>query len=400
MAATQSIYPLDSSLTLAVAAPKWLAAHQQYIQPNTLKNYRNSIRLLTASLGEMRLKDIRIDYIRAYQAQRSMKAGSHLVNGELGVLQMILKQAGEWSRIKEFYKPLRVPTRGAGHSLTQEEEARLRAVAFTKPKWRLAAHCMMVMLSTTMGFGELRQLRRHDVDMKRQSILVREGAKNRFRNRTIPLNSTAVESMTWILERWKKLGGDSDEHYILPHRPRSLRGPWLLDEPMSAITSAFNQIRKAAGLSHFRIYDCRVQAITKLLSNPMVSPQVSREIAGHISQAMQDRYSIQRFDTKKAALDALEDSSSRPPEAVPSPVPTSPPPMDFTHATFQAEIARQVALALQERFPMPTATEPPAREKQPRRRRNSLNREQRYAPVAKEQGAPRLVVFPGGATCR
>lgn len=111
-------------------------------------------------------------------------------------------------------------------------------------------------------------------------------AKNRFRNRTIPLNSTAVESMTWILERWKKLGGNDDEHYILPHRPRSPQGPWLLDEPISAITSAFNQIRKTAGLSHFRIYDCRVQAITKLLSNPMVSPQVSREIAGHISQVM------------------------------------------------------------------------------------------------------------------
>ena len=92
--------------------------------------------------------------------------------------------------------------------------------------------------------------------------------------------------MTWILERWKKLGGNSDEQYILPHRPRSPQGPWLLDEPISAITSAFNQIRKTAGLSHFRIYDCRVQAITKLLSNPMVSPQVSREIAGHISQVM------------------------------------------------------------------------------------------------------------------
>ena len=49
-----------------------------------------------------------------------------------------------------------------------------------------------------------------------------------------------------------------------------------------------------------------MQAITKLLSDPNVSPQVSREIAGHISQAMQSRYSIQLFNTKKAALDGLE----------------------------------------------------------------------------------------------
>jgi hypothetical protein len=124
---------------------------------------------------------------------------------------------------------------------------------------------------------------------------------------------------------------------------------------MLAITTAFNQIRKASGLPHFRVYDCRVQAITKLLSNPMVGPQVSREIAGHISQATQNRYSIQQFDTKKAALDALEDPSSLSSEPLPPPVPASQAPMDFTHATFQAEVARQVALALQERFPAPQA---------------------------------------------
>lgn len=342
------LYPLDASLTLTEAAPKWLAGHQQFIQPNTLKGYRNSIRLLTASLGEVLLKDISIDHIRRYQAQRSKRTGSYLVNGELSVLQMILKHAGEWSRINEFYKPLRVPARGAGHSLTQEEETRLREVAFSKPKWRLAAHSMMLMLSTTMGFGELRHLRRHDVDTKKRSVFVREGAKNRFRNRTIPLNAAAFESMTWILERWKKLGGSSDEQYILPHRPRRPQGPWILDEPMGSIATAFTQIRIAADLRHFRLYDCRVQAITKLLSNPMVSPQVSKEIAGHISQAMQNRYSIQQFDTKMAALEALETPTS--PASIepdlPSQAQTS---ADAWRSAIQAEIARQVTLALQER---------------------------------------------------
>ena len=209
-----------------------------------MKNYEASIRVLAASLGGERLEDIRIDHIRAFQAKHKKKARPHLVNGDISVLQMIMKQAGEWEMVRPFYRPLRAPTRGAGHSLTEEEEARLRETAFTKQKWRLAAHCMMVMLSTTMGFGELRQLRRRDVDMKRRSIQVREGEKNRFRNRTIPLNATACESINWILERWKKLGGSSDDHYILPHRPRTLKGPWILDEPMSAITSAFGQIRR------------------------------------------------------------------------------------------------------------------------------------------------------------
>ena len=48
------------------------------------------------------------------------------------------------------------PKRRGGHSISADEERLLREVAFSRPKWRLAAHCMMVMLSTTMGFGELR----------------------------------------------------------------------------------------------------------------------------------------------------------------------------------------------------------------------------------------------------
>jgi integrase len=120
------------------------------------------------------------------------------------------------------------------------------------------------------------------------------------------MNAAAYDSICWLVERWEDLGGKHEDEFILPHRPRTLKGPWIFDEPMTAITSAFKAIRKEAGLPKFRIYDCRVQAITKLLSNPMVSPQVSKEIAGHISQAMQDRYSIQQYDTKKAALDALD----------------------------------------------------------------------------------------------
>lgn len=294
------------SLPFSRAAQLWLDQHQRYIKPNTLKNYRAAIKLLSAFLGETIVKDVHIGHIRTYQAERSKKAGNYLLNCELSVLQMILKEARCWKPIAELYRPMHVPKRRGGHSISEDQERRLREVAFSHPKWRLAAHCMMVMLSTTMGFGELRHVRRRDVDMRQKCVTVRDGAKNQFRDRTIPMNAAAYDSMCWIIERWEDLGGKHDDEFILPHRSRSRGGPWILTEPMFAITSAFNKIRKEAGLPKFRLYDCRVQAITKLLSNPMVSPQVSREIAGHISQAMTDRYSIQQYDTKKAALDALD----------------------------------------------------------------------------------------------
>ena len=236
-----------TSLPFSTAAAAWFEEHKRYIKPNTARAYNDALKPLCKFLSEKPINEIEIVHIRMYQDLRQGKAGAHAINREVGVLQQILREFGEWKRLEDRYRQLKEPPRRAGHSLTQDEEQRLREVAFTKPKWRLAGHCMMVMLSTTMGFGELRQLRRLDVDMERGCVTVREGAKNAYRARTIPLNSAALESMIWILERWKTLGGCDPEHYILPHRPRAKRVhwrkpiPWILDEPMHGIRTAFSQ---------------------------------------------------------------------------------------------------------------------------------------------------------------
>ena len=83
----------------------------------------------------------------------------------------------------------------------------------------------------------------------------------------------------------------------------------------------------------------RVQAITKLLSNPAVSPQVSREIAGHISQTMQSHYTIQQYDTKMAALEALEHPAGRT-ETEPTPPAQQPASAGLIQPAIQAEIDR------------------------------------------------------------
>ena len=59
----------------------------------------------------------------------------------------------EWDRIKEFYKPLRVPKRSSWPQYQPDEERILHEVAFSRPKWQVAAHYMMVMLSPLWGLG-------------------------------------------------------------------------------------------------------------------------------------------------------------------------------------------------------------------------------------------------------
>jgi integrase len=389
-----------SSLPFPQAAELWLEQHKRYIKHNTERNYRAAIKLLVANLGDVLVKDIQIGHVRAYQAERGKKAGCYLLSQEISVLQQIMKEARCWKPIADLYKPLRVPKRRGGHSISADEERILREIAFSRPKWQLAAHCMLVMLSTTMGFGELRHVRRQDIDLRRRCVVVRDGAKNNYRDRTIPLNAAALDSVLWILARWEKLGGSRDSEFILPHRPRTRKGPWIFTEPMGSIKTAFTAIRKASGLNHFRIYDCRVQAITKLLSNPDVSPQVSKEIAGHISQAMQDHYSIQQHDTKLAALEALEHPAGRP-ETEPTPPTQQPASAGLIQPALQAEIdrlkaeiarlaERQRDLAVREHPPAPRLPESHAR-KGPRAKRLSDDPAEVFH---RRQSAKNLIAFP------
>lgn len=376
---TEPEYPLNPLLTFEVAAQRWLESHSNSIRPSTIRCYKQYVASLSEFFRGMRLSEIDTDKIREYQQWRSKRACPTRLNGEIAsVLRAVLKHAGLWKHLEEFYKPQRAEFRRAGHSITLDDERRLRNVALSRPKWLVAGHCMIVMLSTTMGFGELRKLRRRDVDMEKSCVTVQEGAKNIYRARTIPLIGSAFESMAWILIRWEKLGGSSEEQYILPHHARRSpeeragrghrrKSPPDFNEPMGHIYRAARSILKEAGLDHFRIYDCRVQAITKLLSDPAVSPQVSKEIAGHITQAMQDRYSIQKLDTKRAALEAIESQVQAPPPEPPrievqqaASEPQSP-----LQALIEAEITKQVALALQG--------------------------------MASQLPAPRLLMFPGGS---
>lgn len=307
---------IDPTTLFPQAYAAWLAARTPEIRPNTFRSYSIAAKPLCAFFGQLALNEIHIGHVRAYQAERGKTAGHYLLNNECSCLAMVLKEADLWADIKPKYKPRTVPKRGSGHSLSAAEEQRLRDVAFRHPKWRLAAHCMIVMLSTTMNWSEISHLRRRHVNLHSRKISVIEG-KNDGRDRDIPLNHAALASMEWLVERWEKLGGSDPEQFLLPKRPRHIGGPWVFDEPITSIKTAFGKIRKEAGLPHFRIHDCRVQAITKLLSNPKVSRQVAKEIAGHISQDMQDRYSIQQFDTKLDALEALEAPDSTGPIVMP-----------------------------------------------------------------------------------
>jgi hypothetical protein len=166
------------------------------------------------------LAEIDVTEVRAYQAWRSQTCCSTRVNAGLSALQMTMKEADLRAPIAKLYRPLPVPKTKTRQNMSEEEQRRLLKVALDPkmPRRLLAGHCLVVMASTSMGFGELRHLRRQDVFLTEDPpfVEVNGGTKNDFRIRSIPLNFLALRSMRFIVKRWEGMGGSEPEHYILP----------------------------------------------------------------------------------------------------------------------------------------------------------------------------------------
>lgn len=296
---------------ISEAGKQWLKEHSRYIKPRTILDYQQYIKTLETFFLEP-LNTIHIGTIRLYQDFRLTSAGASRINMELSTLQQILKEAKLWPAIAEFYRPLPTSQRGSGRSANAEDEQALLDIAFSNPRRRLAAHCILIMLKCGVGFGELRRVKFRDVDMKERVFEIVEGAKNKDRERLVPLGDQAFESMTWIMKRLDALGSHSGGDYILPHCSSRRNGPRDFSRPMGSIKKAWSGIRDEAidkigpHMAKFRIYDCRVTAVTKALASGEVSIHTAEKLFGHVSQSMQRRYYKPAMSVLRAAVDVLE----------------------------------------------------------------------------------------------
>jgi integrase len=302
-----------AELSLAQAGSIWLKNHARYIKPRTLRDYEQYLKTLSAFFT-MPLSQIHIGTIRFYQEKRAEEAGHGRINMELSTLQQVLKEAKLWAAIEPFYRPMPTSQRGSGRSANKEDEQKLLDIAFRNRRRRLAAHCVRIMLRCGVGFGELSRIKRRDVDLKERVFEVVEGAKNKDRERLIPLSDEAFESMAWLIERYESLksGDGSPDDFILPHCSSRKNGPRDFTRPMLSIKKAWAGIRAEAvkeigpHMAKFRIYDCRVTAVTKALSSGRVSIHTAEKLFGHVSQAMQRRYYKPTMSVLREAVEELE----------------------------------------------------------------------------------------------
>lgn len=308
-----------AALSVTQAALRWIEHKQLSIQVRTLRDYKQHIKSLGAFFDPMPLSDFHIGNVRSYQKHRMASGvGGIRINHEVSTLGQLLKEAGVWHKIKPYHKALPMPKEGPGVALTREELSCLVRLARKRPRWTVALYASLLSVETTAGPGEIRNLRLKDCDLPRREISIVKGTKNRYRIRTLPLTETGTYALERLMERAADRGCSEADHYLIPHRADT-RGERKFDptRPASHWNTAWRSMRKAAAKEHpklatLRMYDLRHTAISWLLEDPSVPERVVIELAGHVNNQMLNRYSHQRKDAKRKAVQSLD--SMRPVE--------------------------------------------------------------------------------------
>jgi integrase len=332
---TCSITP---ELEFSIAAERWIESRKinavpgaitaRYIRKNTEDSYQKYIRTLELFFIGMKLGDIRLEHLAAYQQARirgaepfiryrrpqdakpKIKDGITIpakgktpcpakppkIKQELNVLILLLRLANCWnSENEQLYKKMTILDEEDGdipRALTYEEQRHWLDVARMKKEWNLVYWWSIVAFATCMSTDEIRGLRLGDINLYQRVIVIRrKTSKNKYRSRTIELiGADVLWAFEQLIARAGELGAKEPQHYLFPSRVH-VGGVYDPEKPISAfgLNKYWNEIRQCTGLTWFRQYDSRHTAITRL-AEAGVPTDVIMAMAGHVTEKMRRHY--------------------------------------------------------------------------------------------------------------
>lgn len=318
-----------ADMTFAEAFKAWLAARTvngalesnvRYLGDNSTRTYTEYATALEKFFGEMQLKDIHDGHLRMYQDGRAANdkglwrkcCGQNRIAREVGLLLRILKCAHVWSdELEEAFQRLARIDGDIPRAPEPEQQEKLMRVMLVRDEWLWIYHYSILALGTCASTLEMRMARIKDVNERQRTFRVGpEASKNKYRNRTIPLESEDVfRSTMWLKARAERFGACEPDHYLFPYSA----GPASDPDPrrhmtVDAMKNDWNRIRKRAGLPELRIYDLRHIAITRM-AEAGISIHTIMAFSGHISERMQKHYVTISMQAKRAAARQMCESS-------------------------------------------------------------------------------------------
>ena len=352
----------------AAAFDQWLSGpiafeQARYRSRNTMKDNRTKIKALSKFFGTLKLSGIHIGHIRAYQKARfsnernlwAHTAGASRINGETGLLLRIMRLGDAYtSDLEKFYCELQADECEIPKALTPKEQDRFLEVAASRPESNVVYWYSLVALHIAFSSDELRTLRQGDVNLTHQIVAVnRKAGKNKFRRREVPLTDPlCIWALHQLLERSYRLVGQSPELYLFPFRVARNQFSGACHMGETGIRKQFEAVRDLAGLPDFQLNGWRHTSITRFAEAGIPIATIMAR-AGHCSPKMTAHYTHISEQAERMAMQRITRGRRVIPTPHGQPAPVSVGSVDLMNPVIQAEIARQVAAALQrEREPV------------------------------------------------
>lgn len=331
------------TMTLKEAGLIWVEAKVwQRLKPKTIECSLVYLHKLLEFFGDVPLVEIDAGAVRNYQTERTKVAGPSTINHETISLGAILRQAGLWYKIENRYAPLRLPDWQRPKVFTAEEQEAIFEAAKSDPDLELADIVFTITKNTSVSGTELRFARLQNIHFETNPPsfeVTADTTKNIIRPRVIPLNAAAEDALRRAVNRANKLGAFKPGHYIFPFRVNPATWDPLRPASKSWLRKQTEDLRQLTGIEHLRPHAWRHQICTELLEGG-VAPQSVKAIMGWCSERMIEVYSHTRLRAKEDAIRVLsrigEGRVADLDEGV------------LANPTVQAEIRRQVELALQD----------------------------------------------------
>jgi integrase len=245
-----------------------------------------SIQHLEPVFGKCRLSDIKPFQVEEYKIDRVNKVKPATVNREVALFKRVLNIAVEWEIISQnpiadikMFKEPQVCLR----YLTDNEADRLVSVCPIPFKW-----IVMTALHTGMRRGEILNLKWRQVYQQEQYLAVEETKNTEVRY--IPMNQT-MRQMFQIIPKISE--------YVFVQKN---------GQPYSWIGRVWKNVKQKSKVS-CRFHDLRHTYASHLVMNGVDLTTV-KELLGHKSLTMVDRYTHLSIDHKKRAVETLDGSLS------------------------------------------------------------------------------------------
>lgn len=301
-----------SGMQFSQASLVWLEQKRIYNRESTIHCYEDYLARLDKFFGPIPLQDIHIGHIQEYQ--RTYKKVYHpaSVNHDINTLSQMLRKAGLWAAMEEYYRALPLPEVDPPKVMGESEEDRFFEFA-SKNKDSLLAYWVASLTNNSTASGkELRMLQLQAIDLQSDPpfFKVPKNMKNQNRPRVIPLNEKGADIMGRMVEEAARRGSTQPQHFLFPFRVK--RNSFDPNRPASQSWIKYRwkllvDAAMTAGIISFRIkpHNLRHQAITKLLDGG-VPIETVRQIAGHgVDSIVTRHYHHGRMEILSRALDVI-----------------------------------------------------------------------------------------------